>query len=547
MLYRDNVTSTASRAQDELYGYDGLNCLIDFRRGTLDATHTSVTGTPSATETWSLDALGNWLSETAHRTHNAENQITTTDQGYSPTGCGSGGTPSYALSYDSAGNMLSDDLGNPYAYDAWNRLVRVATAAGPASAFTYTADGRAAATAVNCGPAADTDSYYDLAWRVVETDLPAGTTSPSSTRTPQVQYVWGLTYVNDLVERDDAGVAGDLGTAGSGLGRRLYAVRDANHDVVAVTGGSTGAVAERFSYDLYGTRATLDAATYAGAADLYGTAGSDDTHWNVGFQGGVELQPPYGGTGTTLIQFDNRVYDAGLGRWVQQDPAGYVDGGNTYAVEKSDPTNGVDPSGLYVKEFKSGTLKWSLESDGNDGVKFRASFQPASGKACPCKNISFIQTVVTLGSKGPVQPAAPKNDPNFFKRLALKGGHRVDLLPTEEDPYYGAKWDSEQNKWVDERAGTDEVGSGPAGKAAKMGDGPHGLNNVTQIFATYVVCIDTGEILGGVTWGYSKFGDDPVSILQGTEEYANSTPPDPWKEALQKYKDVYKGNKNVHY
>src|SRR5215471_9678749 len=42
-----------------------------------------------------------------------------------------------------------------------------------------------------------------------------------------------------------------------------------------------------------------------------------------------------------------RHYDATLGRYIQPDPLGFVDGSNIYAYVKSNPTDIVDPSGRY--------------------------------------------------------------------------------------------------------------------------------------------------------------------------------------------------------
>jgi uncharacterized protein RhaS with RHS repeats len=39
-------------------------------------------------------------------------------------------------------------------------------------------------------------------------------------------------------------------------------------------------------------------------------------------------------------------YSSTLGRWIQQDPAGYVDGVNAYQYVRGSPTTLVDPSGL---------------------------------------------------------------------------------------------------------------------------------------------------------------------------------------------------------
>ncbi|MEL6396636.1 MAG: RHS repeat-associated core domain-containing protein [Planctomycetota bacterium] len=46
----------------------------------------------------------------------------------------------------------------------------------------------------------------------------------------------------------------------------------------------------------------------------------------------------------------NRVYSADLGRWIQRDPAGTVDGHNLYQYSRSNPTTLVDPYGLFATQ-----------------------------------------------------------------------------------------------------------------------------------------------------------------------------------------------------
>ena len=48
----------------------------------------------------------------------------------------------------------------------------------------------------------------------------------------------------------------------------------------------------------------------------------------------------------TLSHVRHRVYKSDLGRWVQRDPAGYVDGANLYEYAMSSPVMFVDPMGL---------------------------------------------------------------------------------------------------------------------------------------------------------------------------------------------------------
>ena len=82
----------------------------------------------------------------------------------------------------------------------------------------YTANGGRDASLNACGNIVS-ESYYSTDWQVLEridTSYPpcGGPTTSTST------YVWGLSYVNDLVARDTDGT-------------RTYVQQDANHNVTA--------------------------------------------------------------------------------------------------------------------------------------------------------------------------------------------------------------------------------------------------------------------------------------------------------------------------
>jgi RHS repeat-associated protein len=66
-------------------------------------------------------------------------------------------------------------------------------------------------------------------------------------------------------------------------------------------------------------------------------------------------------TDITLVLQDNRnrSYDLRHGRWLQRDPAGYVDGLNLYQYVRSGPVWGADPSGLAWKFQIPGKLIYS--------------------------------------------------------------------------------------------------------------------------------------------------------------------------------------------
>ncbi len=57
VLYRQNVIDAV---MSELYQYNNLHELTSFQRGTLNATHDGIVGTPSRSQSWSPDALGNF-------------------------------------------------------------------------------------------------------------------------------------------------------------------------------------------------------------------------------------------------------------------------------------------------------------------------------------------------------------------------------------------------------------------------------------------------------------------------------------------------------
>src|SRR5206468_9100827 len=129
-LYR---TNEVNHSFDELYhangasnGYDGLDQLTDFRRGTLsDANSDGVldtVSTASRTQSWDFDALGNFDSQTTDgttqtRSANKLNEITSISSATTPT-------------YDSNGSMTGDETGKQFVFDAWNRLVVVKDSGG---------------------------------------------------------------------------------------------------------------------------------------------------------------------------------------------------------------------------------------------------------------------------------------------------------------------------------------------------------------------------------------------------------------------------------
>ena len=138
--------------------------------------------------------------------------------------------------------------------------------------------------------------------------------------TPAARYVWSPVYVDAMI-------------ANGTLDERLYTTYDANYNVTALV-NTSGTVVERYMYDPYGKQTVLDPNWSADADD------TTDYAFHHGFQGG-RLDPATG-----KIDFRNRQYDPETQRWLQQDPAGYVDGLNNYLSFGENPAVYGDAFGL---------------------------------------------------------------------------------------------------------------------------------------------------------------------------------------------------------
>ena len=329
-LYKQNLLDTT---KSELYhggsGYDMLNRLSSFARGTLNtAKNAMTTGAGTRSQSWNLDALGNWSSVTTDvdgdgsaaattesRTHNAQNQIDTLS--------------GLSESYDANGNFKgSPENTEGYTYDAWNRLISFARGMDSRAEYKYDALGRRILSHTSDPAEHTVDLYYSVQWQVLEEREGA---------TVKAQYLWSPIYVDALIRRDrDAD-----GSSANGMEERLYVQQDANFNVTSVT-NSSGVVQERYIYDPYGSATVLDA-DWANDAD-----GQSDFDWKYLHQGGR-----YDAT-SRLYSFRHRDYSPTLGRWLQQDSAGYVDGGTLFAYALSRPTGVLDPSGLSGVEGTDG-------------------------------------------------------------------------------------------------------------------------------------------------------------------------------------------------
>jgi RHS repeat-associated protein len=126
-------------------------------------------------------------------------------------------------------------------------------------------------------------------------------------------------------------------------------------------------VQERFVYDPYGNVTVL---TPAGTLRGSGAASASNFKWVDLYQDGTL------DTATGLYNFRYRDYDPTLQRWMEVDPAHYIDGANMYQYVGSSPTTNTDPTGLNCypvlrpydprEGLRSGPPKMLIEQNGQE-------------------------------------------------------------------------------------------------------------------------------------------------------------------------------------
>ena len=380
---------------------DDLNQLTDFARGVLsDSNSDGILDTvtsPSRTQAWDLDAMGNWQSLSTNgagqsRTHNAQNQVT--------------GVGSASLTFDANGSMTTDETGNTFVYDAWNRLVEAVDGSSVTQAeYAYDALGR---RIVETRPVASTTDhlYHSTGWQVLE-ERRGGTASGDVRH----QYLWSIDYVDAMVARVDYA---------SGTVTAKYNVAyDANWNVTAIFDHNNlgAAIRERYEYDPYGAVTILAP---------NGTVRSSSSYdWKYLHQTG-RLD---GDTG--LYHFRNRDYSATLGRWTQTDPIGFEAGDtNLYRYVGNGPASFTDALGLQFVPPVYNRQPWPVPNPKNTivfiGPPKRVNGRPDPTDSNPYKRQLCIsvgipeENIFDYNGRNSLIEAAEK-----AKRLGLKRPHIV--------------------------------------------------------------------------------------------------------------------------
>jgi RHS repeat-associated protein len=208
-----------------------------------------------------------------------------------------------ALSYDPKGNLLSD-VTNTYTYDDENRQITM-TGPGGTAEYVYDALNRRVAKVVD---GVTTYFVYNAAYQVIEERDGGGALA--------ARYTYGA-GIDELLTMERGGTA--------------YSYhRDALGSVTEVTDAG-GALVERYTYDVYGEPSVFDGT---------GTPLAGSAMGNPYLFTGRRYDPE-----SANYYYRARMYSPELGRYLQMDPIGYVDGMNAYAYTNSNPVNRVDPSG----------------------------------------------------------------------------------------------------------------------------------------------------------------------------------------------------------
>ncbi len=156
-----------------------------------------------------------------------------------------------------------------------------------------------------------------------------------------------------------------------------------------------------------------------------------------------------------------------------------------------------------------GVLRWVL-APRYGYVNERLEFIPNDIMARMNPTISYIQTVSSSIFNPP-------------------GESEVDVLPNDTDPYYGAQWNEESQRWTNEPTSVQHrdpeydnmdaprEGSRPYTAAtgnAVLNDSPSLNTGEIKYFETVVVVIDTGEVLGSLSWNIQRWaaGFMPATI-----------------------------------
>ncbi|TWB09206.1 RHS repeat-associated protein [Nitrospirillum amazonense] len=317
------------------WSYDGLARVTAVTEGSYTWASYGYDTLSRRTGTW----RGNSVSSST--TYGYDNASRLTGMGYG----WNGGVVNFSYTYDVVGQLISTAVdngaflstvgaaqrygtanaingyagvnGNAYAYDGRGNL----TAAGPFIAVAY--DSRNMVTRFQQGATVQTMGYYPEGGRAWKQLNGVTTLTFEALGVEWGDYDGNGNLVRRYVRSTATGEAGGGDVVGwvDGGGTRSLVVHDRQGSVIAVL-NTAGQATSTYSYNDFGQSAQ-DGST--GSPYRYAGMRYDEI--------GLYVTP-------------NRTYVPGIGRWLQMDPAGLVDGLNRYAYVGNNPLSGYDPLGL---------------------------------------------------------------------------------------------------------------------------------------------------------------------------------------------------------
>lgn len=169
--------------------------------------------------------------------------------------------------------------------------------------------------------------------------------------------------------------------------------------------------------------------------------------------------------------------------------------------------------------LRSGIMQWSLVPRVGY-VNARIEFVPNATIAAASRTISFIQTIASYQTTG-----------GFAGIGTTTWATRTEVDASGgSDPFYGAQWDAVSGHWGDEpiatqaRPGDYEGAGGPregsrpfttSTGSAILNDSPMLQMDEAKQFETVVVVVETGEVLGSLSWNIQRWGAPSLWGLLG--------------------------------
>jgi RHS repeat-associated protein len=315
----------------ELYTYDSAYRLRNFERGSLNTNNDGIlTSTPATAVlqscAWTLDGLGNWDFQTFTNQGSSPTDSIRTDTNFNEIATLGGAV----LLYDDNGNQTDNADAYLYEWDALNRLkvVRDRSDTTIIAQYDYDFDNRRMRKTVsNRGALDGTTHYYYNGSRVCEELAWFGMAEMLI-----YQYVWGATYLHELVARDHR-VGVSIAQLNDGVGgERQFQHGNTLHSIFAVT-DENEAILERYQYDPYGTHTVIDA-----NFNVLATSAIAQEYTDTGHRNDFE---------TGLYYCFNRYFDSQQGQWLSRDPIAENGGINLYAYVLNNPINLWDLLGMF--------------------------------------------------------------------------------------------------------------------------------------------------------------------------------------------------------